>query len=161
MNGFKIAFQIQNSINLCALYITGLASGDHSVARGSCVAAMRVCETCANIMANGAGGDGGGGGGDVTRQAMGHLTEVYRRGGPAAPPLRSIRRGQEPVTTILARALAAVAQAREPPAEAEAAAAELAAPAGTHTGVNSLNTAVQASLNSSRFIPRLAITDRL
>jgi hypothetical protein len=57
----------------------------------------------------------------VTRQAMGHLTEAYRRGGPVSPPLRLIRRGQEPVTTILARALAAVAQAREPPAEAEAA----------------------------------------
>jgi hypothetical protein len=140
--------------------VTGLGSSDASVVRGSCVAAMRVCETCADVMANGGrgGGDGGGGmgggsnawrggaellgggrdsggaqvgvspghtardrcggggeGDDLTWLAMEHLTEVYRRRGPVAPPLRSIRRGQEPVTTILARALAAVAQARDAP----------------------------------------------
>jgi hypothetical protein len=36
----------QNSLFKLNLYC-------YSVARGSCVAAMRVCETCADVMANG------------------------------------------------------------------------------------------------------------
>ena len=69
---------------MCARYVEGLASGDHSVARGSCVAAMRVCETCANVMANGGGGGGdvggvgvGGGGGEQGRRLL-HTQKLTR-----------------------------------------------------------------------------------
>jgi hypothetical protein len=89
-----------------------------SVARGACVAAMRLLETNAAAVASGR-----------FDAACAHLLDAYRSGTIAAPPPHALRRGQEPVSTILARGLAAVAAAREPASEADAAAASLAAPA--------------------------------
>ena len=89
-----------------------------SVARGACVAAMRLLETNAAAVASGR-----------FDAACAHLLDAYRSGTIASPPPHALRRGQEPVSTILARGLAAVAAAREPASEADAAAASLAAPA--------------------------------
>ena len=99
--------------------VTGLRSDDPSVGRGACVAAMRTCETCAVVLANGG----------CDNSAVTAIAECYAAGGPWAPPLATLRRGQEPMTTILCRGLASVAQARTPGSEAEAAASELAGPA--------------------------------
>ena len=98
---------------LCAL-----RSPSPSVARGACVAAMRLLETNAAAVASGR-----------FDEARGRVLDVYRSGTLASPPPHELRRGQEPVSTILARGLAAVAAAREPASEADAAAASLAAPA--------------------------------
>ena len=99
--------------------VTGLRSDDPSVGRGACVAAMRTCETCAVVLANGG----------CDNSAVTAIAECYAAGWPWAPPLATLRRGQEPMTTILCRGLASVAQARTPGSEAEAAASELAGPA--------------------------------
>ena len=98
---------------LCAL-----RSPSPSVARGACVAAMRLLETNAAAVA-------------AARfdAARGQLLDAYRSGVLASPPPHELRRGQEPVSTILARGLAAVAAAREPASEADAAAASLVVPA--------------------------------
>ena len=93
-------------------------SSSPSVARGACVAAMRLLETNAAAVASGR-----------FDAARAHLLDAYRSGTLASPPPHALRRGQEPVSTILARGLAAVAAAREPASEADAAAASLAAPA--------------------------------
>ena len=103
-----------------AAVAAGLESNDHAVARGACVAAMRLCETCGAALAS-----------DdpraVRTRAM--FAGWYARGGPAAPAPSALRRGQEPVTTVLARGLAAVAKARHPASEAERECVALAEPA--------------------------------
>ena len=93
-------------------------SNSPSVTRGACVAAMRLAETNAAAVASGR-----------FEAARAALLDAYRSGNLASPPPHALRRGQEPVSTILARGLAAVAAAREPASEADAAAASLAAPA--------------------------------
>ena len=93
-------------------------SNSPSVTRGACVAAMRLAETNAAAVASGR-----------FEAARAALLDAYRSGNLASPPPHALRRGQEPVSTILARGLAAIAAAREPASEADAAAASLATPA--------------------------------
>ena len=89
-------------------------------ARCACVAAMRLCETCGPALAS-----------DDPRAVRTRAVFAgwYARGGPAAPPPSALRRGQEPVTTILARGLAAVAKSRHPAGDAERECVALADPA--------------------------------
>ena len=103
-----------------AAVAAGLESNDHAVARGACVAAMRLCETCGAALAS-----------DDPRAVRTRAVFAgwYARGGPAAPPLSALRRGQEPATTILARGLAAVAKSRHPAGDAERECVALAHPA--------------------------------
>ena len=103
-----------------AAVAAGLESNDHAVARGACVAAMRLCETCGPALAS-----------DDPRAVRTRAVFAgwYARGGPAAPPPSALRRGQEPVTTILARGLAAVAKSRHPAGDAERECVALADPA--------------------------------
>jgi hypothetical protein len=93
-------------------------SNSPSVTRGACVAAMRLAETNAAAVAS-----------ERFEAARAALLDAYRSGNLASPPPHALRRGQEPVSTILARGLAAIAAAREPASEADAAAASLATPA--------------------------------
>ena len=106
--------------------VTGLNSDDPSVSRGACVAAMRTCESCARILALPADQSSHS---QNANDAVGAIARCYANGGPWAPPLATLRRGQEPMTTILCRGLARVAVAKSPGSASEAACVELAGPA--------------------------------
>ncbi len=106
--------------------VTGLNSDDPSVSRGACVAAMRTCESCARILALPADRSSHS---QNANDAVSAIARCYANGGPWAPPLATLRRGQEPMTTILCRGLARVAVAKSPGSDAEAACVELAGPA--------------------------------
>ena len=132
-----------------------MAQPSPSIARGACVASMRVVETnCAAVA------------GTDFHETRNKLLEAYRVG-VASPPLEKLRRGQEPVSTILARGISAVASAMEPAHDAETAAATLAAPAAASAtaaatavtqacsiasvanNASSLDAAVSSALNAS------------
>ena len=106
--------------------VTGLNSDDPSVSRGACVAAMRTCESCARILALPVDQSSHS---QSASDAVSAIARCYANGGPWAPPLATLRRGQEPMTTILCRGLARVAVAKSPGSDAEAACVELAGPA--------------------------------
>ena len=105
--------------------VTGLNSDDPSVSRGACVAAMRTCESCARILALPVDQSSHS---QSASDAVSAIARCYANGGPWAPPLATLRRGQEPMTTILCRGLARVAVAKSPGSDAEAACVELAGP---------------------------------
>jgi len=91
---------------------------DVATARAACVTAMRLCESCARVLAN---GDESASLEDNARaqSALAALAAAHASGGVMAPANSALRRGQEPVRVILCRALAAVAAARAPAAAAE------------------------------------------
>ena len=117
-------------------------SNSPSVTRGACVAAMRLAETNAAAVASGR-----------FEAARAALLDAYRSGNLASPPPHALRRGQEPVSTILARGLAAIAAAREPASEADAAAASLATPAAAAASraAEALRRACQAASSAPPF----------
>ena len=107
-----------------------LKSADAAVSRGACVAAMRACECFAKRDLR------EGGAQTVVRIPLpgafrDAVAQCYASGGPSSsPPLSALRRGQEPATTILARALAATAvEAAEAGELCDASCARLAAAA--------------------------------
>ena len=107
-----------------------LKSADAAVSRGACVAAMRACEFFAKRDLR------EGGAQTVVRIPLpgafrDAVAQCYASGGPSSsPPLSALRRGQEPATTILARALAATAvEAAEAGELCDASCARLAAAA--------------------------------
>ena len=107
-----------------------LKSADAAVSRGACVAAMRACECFAKRDLS------KGGAQTAVRIPLpgafrDAVAQCYASGGPSSSPrLSALRRGQEPATTILARALAATAvEAAEAGELCDASCARLAAAA--------------------------------
>ncbi len=84
--------------------LVGAHCGDVSVARAASVALMRAADAGAAARLGAAG-------------AAAAASALLAAGGPAAPPPSTLRPGQEPVATILLRALARMAQHAASPAE--------------------------------------------